>query len=277
MNTMPSPDTSRKIHSMLGNALMLFNNVYEPFLKGELKRFWGEEYEVNLKISVRDQKRNVKVKEVTTELDSQMIFNLIIQYWEELFPRTKLDTKLNLNHKSYFHEGRAVRNNWAHQTVLSYEDYYRAFDTIERLLMAIEAKEQQLELEKMRHYILFKYANRVKMGTNKPTNATPSTTTPVTPVEVVKQQPKQAQTIDQDSYTKWTPQELQTLSDCFQKDFQLTDEMLEFLAQHIGTKNLQQVKAKICQITRTLIVDPNLRSGDIWRLTTRSNSEMDIE
>lgn len=65
------------------------------------------------------------------------------EQWNSVFKKT-----LGHNERSYVSELRDVRNRWAHQNAFTYDDTYRALDSMSRLLKSVSAKEAE-EIEKM--------------------------------------------------------------------------------------------------------------------------------
>ena len=61
---------------------------------------------------------------------------------------------LGQSERTYVSELRDVRNRWAHQDTFSGDDAYRALDSIHRLLLAVSAADEAVEVDKMRQDLL---------------------------------------------------------------------------------------------------------------------------
>src|SRR5690606_21154465 len=77
------------------------------------------------------------------------------------------------------HECRDIRNRWAHQHAFTLDDAYRAFDSIQRLLLSVGAPAQAAEVDRQKQEILRlrfeEQARRAqKRATSAPLNAAPA-------------------------------------------------------------------------------------------------------
>lgn len=105
------------------------------------------------RLSEEDPPLNVKLR------DTHQLIYLVTQLWEEVFSK---EFSLTREVRQWMFEVRTIRNQWAHQEDFNLRETYRALDTIERCLEAIPAKEATMEVRKLREYILFKMANKIK-------------------------------------------------------------------------------------------------------------------
>ncbi|MEZ5098673.1 MAG: Swt1 family HEPN domain-containing protein [Thermoleophilia bacterium] len=78
--------------------------------------------------------------------DVQFLLKAMAALWREAFERT-----LGRMERNYVSELIDARNRWAHQEAFSSDDTYRALDSAERLLQAVNAGEQAAEVARMKH------------------------------------------------------------------------------------------------------------------------------
>src|SRR6266542_5351620 len=81
-----------------------------------------------------------------TKTDIQFLLRTMTSTWREVFERT-----LGRMERNYVSELIDARNRWAHQEPFSSDDAYRALDSAERLLLAINAGDQATEVGRMKH------------------------------------------------------------------------------------------------------------------------------
>jgi predicted AAA+ superfamily ATPase len=72
-----------------------------------------------------------------------------VDEWQAVFSRA-----LGPSERNYVFELRDIRNRWAHQATFSTDDAYRALDTIHRLLLAVSAAGEAVEVDKIRQDLL---------------------------------------------------------------------------------------------------------------------------
>ncbi len=121
----------------IGRGLELVRDGLVPFLERELKSAYGE----NWKEVAKDSLVKEKVwKEVNGEVQWEIYLVLAVlwNHWHSVFSKT-----LGSTERSYVSELRDVRNRWAHQDTFTYDDTYRALDTMHRLLKAVSAIEAE--------------------------------------------------------------------------------------------------------------------------------------
>lgn len=95
-----------------------------------------------LKVHGNDWERTTQDQRPAAIGDVQWLLKVILNHWNYIFARILTRTERTLTH-----EALDVRNRWAHQETFSSDDTYRALDTMERRLRAIDATEQASELK----------------------------------------------------------------------------------------------------------------------------------
>ncbi len=130
----------------VGAALDLLVTGLAPFVERELKAVLGDSWLEFAKDSLHEDQYPKKGSGV--KWDTQALLTVMWDNWNEVFKRV-----LGHSERSLVSELREVRNRWAHQEAFSYDDTYRALDSIVRLLQAVSA-EQAAEVEKHRDEVL---------------------------------------------------------------------------------------------------------------------------
>lgn len=81
--------------------------------------------------------------------DAQFLLMVIWDEWQSVFRTT-----LGQSERTYVSELRDVRNRWAHQDAFSGDDAYRSLDSVHRLLLAVSAADEAVEVDRMRQDLL---------------------------------------------------------------------------------------------------------------------------
>lgn len=133
-------------HARVGEALELLNVGLIPFIERELKAVYKEEWQNTVKQSLREDRGAVNTdKKGVINWDTHNLLSVMWDQWNSVFRNT-----LGHTERSLVSELRDIRNRWAHQSVFSSDDAYRALDNIGRLLTAISAPQgKELEKQKM--------------------------------------------------------------------------------------------------------------------------------
>ena len=126
----------------IGKGLDLLRKGLGPFVEREMEAVYGEDWQDKAKQGV-PKERDWKVEDGKVQWDAYLILMIVWNHWNDVFKKT-----LGHAERSYVSELREVRNRWAHQNAFSYDDTYRALDTMARLLRSVSATEAQ-EVEKM--------------------------------------------------------------------------------------------------------------------------------
>jgi predicted AAA+ superfamily ATPase len=119
----------------VGLALGLLAQGLAPYVDRECSLKYGVEWE-----------DAVPGDGARSKTDVQFLLRTMTATWREVFERT-----LGRMERNYVSELIDARNRWAHQETFSSDDAYRALDSAERLLLAINAGEQAAEVGRMKH------------------------------------------------------------------------------------------------------------------------------
>ncbi len=130
----------------VGAALDLLVAGLAPFVEREMRSVLGDSWVEFAKDSLHEDQYPKKDRGV--KWDAQALLAVMWDHWNKVFKRV-----LGHAERSLVSELREVRIKWAHQDTFSYDDTYRALDSIARLLQAVSA-EQAAEVEKQRDEVL---------------------------------------------------------------------------------------------------------------------------
>jgi predicted AAA+ superfamily ATPase len=119
----------------VGKALALLGQGLGPFVERECGLVYGMDWE-----------NAVPGDGARSKGDVQFLLRTMTSTWREVFERT-----LGRMERNYVSELIDARNKWAHQETFSSDDAYRALDSAERLLLAVNAAEPAAEVGRMKH------------------------------------------------------------------------------------------------------------------------------
>jgi len=119
----------------VGKTLSLLAQGLAPFVDRECGLKYGSDWE-----------NAVPGDGARSKTDVQFLLRAMTSTWREVFERT-----LGRMERNYVSELIDARNRWAHQELFSSDDAYRALDSAERLLLAVNAGEQATEVGRMKH------------------------------------------------------------------------------------------------------------------------------
>src|SRR5216683_7755544 len=131
----------------VGKALELLNQGLFPFMKRELKAFYGDTWFEQASANLREYQMPGK-DDGDKHWDTQALLLVMWDQWNVVFRNV-----LGQAERSLVSELRDVRNKWAHQEPFSTDDAYRALDSTARLLAAVSAPQAD-EVEKMKLELL---------------------------------------------------------------------------------------------------------------------------
>jgi len=120
MSDTPSMDSAAR--ERVGRALDLCRERLGPYVEGELRRVYGDEWQGRLEGEPRDL---------------AVLLKAIVRNWNVVFA-----SALPRVARSYLEELRDVRNRWAHWEEFSAEDALRAQDTVQRFLAEARVQPQ---------------------------------------------------------------------------------------------------------------------------------------
>jgi len=130
----------------VGAALDLLNAGLIPFVERELKVSLGDSWLEAVKDGLHPDQFPKKDKGI--RWDTLALLNVLWKQWNSAFRRV-----LGQSERTLVSELIEVRNKWAHQDAFTYDDTYRALDSVCRLLQAVSA-EQAAEVEAQRDEVL---------------------------------------------------------------------------------------------------------------------------
>ena len=127
-------------HERVGRALTLLGQGLAPFVERECKAKWGDAWVQQL-LGASPGAGAGKVNAA----DPSFLLKAMGDAWPTVFRHV-----LGHAERSYVSEVREYRNSWAHQSTFSTDDAERALDSIRRLLLAVSAADEAVEVDKMR-------------------------------------------------------------------------------------------------------------------------------
>ncbi|HLI55619.1 MAG TPA: Swt1 family HEPN domain-containing protein [Actinomycetota bacterium] len=132
-------------HERIGKALGLLSDGLAPFVAQELGAKYGPDW---VSTVARADAPFAAGKRVSPT-DAQFLLKVLWDEWQNVFRLV-----LGQSERTYVSELRDVRNRWAHQETFSTDDAYRSLDTMHRLLLAVSAADQAVEVDRMRQDLL---------------------------------------------------------------------------------------------------------------------------
>src|SRR3989442_9744880 len=132
----------------VGKALDFLNQGLFPFMKRELKAFYGDTWFEQASANLREYQVPGK-GDGDEHWDTQALLLVMWDQWNVVFRNV-----LGQAERSLVSELRDVRNKWAHQEPFSTDDAYRALDSIQRLLTSVSAANQATEVERQKQELL---------------------------------------------------------------------------------------------------------------------------
>ncbi len=102
--------------------------------------------------------------------DPSILLKLLADNWRNVF-----EVKLSRGDRNYVFETRDVRNRWAHNESFSTDDVLRALDTMHRVLQAVSAGEQVIEVDRVRQDLQrLKFEEQARSTRRKATSKSPT-------------------------------------------------------------------------------------------------------
>jgi len=156
-------------HERVGKALELLNAGLKPFFARELQSAYGDGWEETVRGTLSERQGGR-----AANWDTTAMIGIMISQWDQVFRK-----QLGGSDRTLLHECRDIRNRWAHQHAFTLDDTYRAFDSIQRLLLSVGAPEQAAEIDRQKQEVLrIRFEEQVKREQRKvttaPLNATPA-------------------------------------------------------------------------------------------------------
>lgn len=141
-------------HERIGIALDLLTQGVYPYFEREMQLVFHDAWEDVARTSLRTERNPHAVNPQPIRWDAHAMLSVMWDQWNSVFRQ-----RLGITERSLVGEIREFRNRWAHQTVFSDDDCYRVFDSVQRLLVAIEADDAAADAETHKWDIL-----REKLG-----------------------------------------------------------------------------------------------------------------
>ncbi len=129
-------------HERIGVALDLLTQGAYPFFEREMQLVFHDAWQDVARTSLRAERNPHAVNPQPIHWDAHAILSVMWDQWNAVFRQ-----RLGLMERSLVGEIREFRNRWAHQTAFSDDDCYRVFDSVQRLLIAIEAHDAGADAE----------------------------------------------------------------------------------------------------------------------------------
>jgi len=143
----------------VGASLELLRDGLYPFMERELKAKYGKGWKKEATSDLRHVPKG--------QWDASACLAVLCNCWNAVFR----DVLSNADRTLAF-ELRDVRNNWAHQKAFTYDDTYRALDSMSRLLQSVGAGELAAELDKQKREVLqVQFSEQARTETRKAAKA----------------------------------------------------------------------------------------------------------
>lgn len=141
-------------HERIGVALDLLTQGIFPYFEREMQFVFHDAWQDVARTSLRTERNPYAVDPPPIHWDAHAILSVMWDQWNAVFRQ-----HLSLTERSLVGELREFRNKWAHQTPFTEDDAYRVFDSVQRLLLAVDANGAALDVDSHKWDIL-----REKLG-----------------------------------------------------------------------------------------------------------------
>lgn len=132
-------------HQQVGAGLQLLAQGLRPFVERELRAKYGDGWLAR----GLGGSAGASVGRDTNPDDPSILLRLLWDNWRPVF-----EQKLSRGDRNYVSEARDIRNRWAHNEGFPTADAERALDTIHRVLLAVSAGDEAIEVERLRQSLL---------------------------------------------------------------------------------------------------------------------------
>ncbi len=136
-------------YDRVGKALEVVNSGLKPFVERELKSAHGNNWFATVKQILSNTRIQIGGDAQSPHWDTAGLLKVLWECWNDVFSKI-----LGRAERSLVSELIEVRNKWAHQKTFSTDDAYRAFDSMHRLLNAVNAAKEADEIDKQRAELL---------------------------------------------------------------------------------------------------------------------------
>ena len=135
-------------HERISKALEVFNKGLTPYVEREMQTHAGNDWQTKVRENLNDRLFDMNAQTQLLQWDTSSLIGTILGFWQDVFSKT-----LGNSERSLIFEVKDARNKWAHQQTISVDDAYRALDSMQRLLVAVNAAEAA-ELDDQKHQIM---------------------------------------------------------------------------------------------------------------------------
>lgn len=132
-------------HQRVGAGLQLLAQGLRPFVERELRSKYGDSWLAR----GLGGAAGATVGRDTNPDDPSILLKLLWDNWRNIF-----ELKLSRGDRNYVSEARDIRNRWAHNDNFPTADAERALDTIHRVLLAVSAGDEAIEVDRLRQSLL---------------------------------------------------------------------------------------------------------------------------
>lgn len=134
---------AKSYNERVGEGLNLLNKGLIQFVEREFRAEKGDDWKDFAKQGIRND-RDWKIENGKVQWDTHLLLSVMWNNWNLIFSK-----KLGRSERSIVSELQTVRNNWAHQNKFSSREAYRAIDSMNLLLLSINAVTEAREVEKI--------------------------------------------------------------------------------------------------------------------------------
>ncbi|MBU2547024.1 MAG: DUF499 domain-containing protein [Proteobacteria bacterium] len=144
----------------IGKGLELLRDGLAPFLEREMEAEYGEGWLDNAAGSFSKSSDVIEGGKIKS--DAYVYLQIMWNHWNSVFKKP-----LGHAERSFVSELREIRNKWAHQEAFSYDDTYRALDTMARLLKAVSATEAEEVSKLAQEAMRTRFAEQARLETRR--------------------------------------------------------------------------------------------------------------
>ncbi len=132
----------------VGKALDLLCQGLYPYIAQKMQEVYGENWQSKAASHLQEQQKSKRQVDEIIRGDVSASLIIVRHEWEKVFKNN-----LSKTDRALANELIEVRNQWAHGSMFSTDDTYRAIDSVTRLLKSLSAPQAE-EAEKQRQEIL---------------------------------------------------------------------------------------------------------------------------
>lgn len=141
-------------HERIGVALDLLTQGIFPYFEREMQLVFHDAWQDVARAGLRTERNPHVGDPPPIHWDAHAILSVMWDQWNAVFRQ-----RLGLTERSLVGEIREFRNRWAHQSPFTEDDAYRVLDSVQRLLLAVDAETEANDAETYKWDVL-----REKLG-----------------------------------------------------------------------------------------------------------------